>query len=262
MNENWFGHFNHWERERRYMMASPQPTQPKKSGQIVTASKFGDVTGDGFIDSIFLTATKEADSEFLRNITLIIRDGYSNSFQTFQLSENAGYNPTIWLGDLTGDKVNDILIQIDSGGSGAVIYAYVYSWQNGSMKKIFDSIEFNGQHPYHVDYANDFKANVTSVNPHKKYVLDLMYKGQEYLDEIYNSKGTLKQPIEGWVDPISGLYPVDLGRNERYSLLSMQQIAGRFHADRLGYVENLLTWNGKEFNIDPQAVCVYGETLN
>ena len=231
-------------------------------GQTIVTYKLGDVTGDGFQDLIYITADKQTDSPiFLRNITLFVRYGRTNRTEMFRLPENAGYNPTIWLGDVTGDGINDILVVIDSGGSGAIIFAYIYSMQNGQLTNIFDSIKMNEQHPYKVLYADYYRANVFSVSPPKKYTLDLQYKGEEYLNEIYNSDGTLKQPIEGWVDPISSLNPVDLARNGKYDLLGMQQIAGRYHADGLGYVENLYHWNGRKFDIVRQTVSIYGEEI-
>ncbi len=230
-------------------------------GQSIVSYKIGDVTGDGVPDIIYLTGEKQSDSPYLREITLFIKYGRSNHTEVVQLPENSGYHPTIWLGDFTGDGINDIYIAIDSGGSGAIIFAYIYSMINGRISNIFDSIKFNEQHSYHVQYINNFKATVVSDNPHKKYTLDLQYKGKEYLNEIYNPNGTLKQPIEGWVDPLSALYPVDLARNGRYHLLGMQQIAGRFHADGLGYVENLLNWDGRSFSIVRQTVAIYGQNL-
>jgi len=260
MNSNWYPNFD--PRGRGFYQAQlPMQQGPiPQTRQTIVAVKYGDVTGDRVDDTVFLTATKSEDSPFLKNITLHIRNGRTNQIQTFQLTENAGYDPTLWLGDFTGNGVNDILIQIQSGGSGGIIYAYIFANQNG-MKQIFDSIKFNEQHQYKVEYANYFKANVISENPHKRYTLDLTYKGQEYLNEIYNLNGTLKQPIEGWVDPVSGIYPIQIAQNGRYYLLTNQLIAGRYHADGLGYVENLLLYNGNEFNVVRQTVCIYGENL-
>ncbi|CAM5219551.1 hypothetical protein UACE39S_03325 [Ureibacillus acetophenoni] len=79
------------------------------------------------------------------------------------------------------------------------------------------------------------------------------------LNETYHPNGTLIQPIEGWVDPLSALYPVDIGRNGKYGLLGLQLIAGRYHADGLGYVENQLHWDGRTFSIVRQSVAIPGE---
>jgi len=228
-------------------------------GASIISYKLGDVTGDGFPDLVYLTAERQSDSPFLTNITLYVKFGRTNHIEMFRLPENVGYNPTIWLGDLTNDGVNDIFVVIDSGGSGAIIYAYIYSMQNGRIRNIFDSIKFNEQHGYKVQYEDHYKAAVFSSSPNKKYILDLQYKGEEYLNEIYHPNGTLIQPIEGWVDPLSALYPVDIGRNGKYGLLGLQLIAGRYHADGLGYVENQLHWDGRTFSIVRQSVAIPGE---
>lgn len=229
--------------------------------QQIVACKMGDVTGDRFLDSVCLTATKTSSSIFLENITLVIRNGRTQAVERFSLQENAGYNPTIWLGDFTGNRVLDILITIDSGGSGGIIFAYIFSSINGQMKEIFNSVDFSSKQKYSVDYANNYRANITSFNTKKIFTVDLQYKGQDYLSEIYNSDGTLKAPIEGWVDPISALYPIPFRRTGQYDLLAMQQIAGRYHADGLGYVEDLLQWNGQLFEVNRQTVAIYGKEL-
>lgn len=227
----------------------------------VVQVKRGDVTGDGTIDTVYLTADQMPDSPFWQNITLVVRDGRTNQYEKIDLKENAGYNPTIFLGEFTGDTVEDILIVINTGGSGGTIYAYMFSFINGGIRQVFDSESFNEKYTYNVAYKDHYKATVTSFNK-KKYTIDLMYKGAGYLAEIYNADGTLKEPIEGWVSPLSGLYPVDFDRDGTYELNTFQNIAGRYNADGLGYMENVLKWNGKEFAPDRQHVAIFGEELN
>lgn len=230
-------------------------------GQVVIDKKIGDVNGDGFMEIVYLTGEQTEGSPFWQNITLVIFNGKNNLYESIPLKENAGYNPTIFLGDFTGDHVDDILIVIDTGGSGGTIYAYVFSSLNGEMRKIFDADEYNERTKYTVNYQDHYKVIVTSSTPKKRYTLDLMYKGNEYLSEIYNKDGTLKSPIEGWVDPIGGLYPIDYARDGTYQLTALQEIAGRYHADGLGYMQNILKWDGHEFVTDQQSVSIFGEDL-
>ncbi|WP_445678062.1 hypothetical protein [Psychrobacillus sp. FSL H8-0484] len=231
------------------------------TGQEVIDLKRGDVTGDGFMDTVYLTGDKTQGSPFWQNISLNILNGKTNMYERISLKENVGYNPTIFLGDFTGDLVDDILIVIDTGGSGGIIYAYVFSSLEGQMRQVFDVEEYNEQSKYEVNYQNQYKVAVISSNPKKKYTVDLMYKGKEYLSEIYNEDGTLKEPIEGWVDPVSGLYPIDFARDGTYELTAIQKIAGRYHADGIGYVQNVLKWNGHDFVPDRQTVSIFGEDL-
>ena len=231
------------------------------TGQVVIDKKRADVTGDWFIDTIYLTGEKEEGSPFWQNITLNILYKKENILESISLKENAGYNPTIFLGDFTEDHVDDILIVIDTVGSGATVYAYVFSFIEGQMRQVFDVVEYNERTKYEVNYQNQYKVTVVRASPTKVYTLDLMYKGQEYLSEIYNADGTLKEPIDGWVDPVSGLYPIDFARDGTYELFAFQEIAGRYHADALGYVQSTLKWNGSEFISDRQNVAIFGEDL-
>jgi hypothetical protein len=228
--------------------------------RFIVTEEIGDVTGDGIPDTVFLTANQTApDSSYLNNITLNIKDGRNGQVQQIPLKENAGYDPSLFLGDFTGDKVEDILVVINSGGSGGYIYTYVFSYKDRSFKQIFDSEAFNDSKKYEVLYLDQFKAQVDSLKPAKRYILDLQYKGEEYLNEIYKKNGTLKEPLEGWVAPLSGLYPVDFERDGIYELDAYQNIAGRYSADGLGYMMNVLKWDGREFVTDRQSIAIFGE---
>lgn len=227
----------------------------------VIQTKFGDVNGDGFFDTILLTGIQKPDSPLWQHLTLHIYYGRTQQFEQLALKENIGYNPTIFLGDFTNNHIEDILVVSDTGGSGGIINAEIFSFIAGEMRQIFDAETFSNQLNFAVDFQDHYQATVQSTAPKKRYTLDLMYKGKEYLAEIYNPNGTLKQPIAGWVDPVSGLYPIDYNRDGTYELLAMQKIAGRYHADGLGFVENVLAWDGQKFTINRQSVAIEGEDL-
>ncbi|OES46584.1 hypothetical protein [Domibacillus iocasae] len=225
----------------------------------VVQVKYGNVTGDGVTDVVYLTAVQTPGSPFLQQITLVIQCRRTSQSFRIPLQENAGYHPTIFLGDFTGDRVKDILIVINTGGSGGAIYAYVFSFRNGRFNQIFEANAFNEKGEYDVRYQDHYKAEVTSKQPDKRYIVDLTTKGKDYLNEIYNPDGTLKKPIQGWVSPLSGLYPVDFERDGVYELVAYQNIAGRYSADRLGYMENVMKWNGHTFESDRQYVSIFGK---
>lgn len=227
----------------------------------VIQTKFGDINGDGLLETVLLMGTKTPDSPLWKDLTLAIFYGQTHQFEKIMLKQSVGYNPTIFLGDFTGNHLEDILAISDTGGSGGIINGEIFASINGNIRSIFDAISFNNKLKYSVNYQNQYKVAVRSMNPHKQYIIDLQYKGPDYLAEIYHQDGTLKQPIEGWVDPMSGLYPVDYERDGIYELLAYQSIAGRFHADGLGYVENILKWDGHAFTVDRQTVGIFGEDI-
>lgn len=218
----------------------------------------GDVNGDRIPDNVYLTGIKTPGSPFTQNITLVIQDGRTGKFTSIPLRENAGYNPTLFLGDFTGDGVNDILISIASGGSGGTMYYYIFSFISNIAQLLFDFNVYNEQFEYDITYQDNYKVEVISKNNNVKYIIDISYKGADYLDEIYDENGKLKQPITGFVNPLSGLYPVDFDSNGIYELLAYQKIAGRYNADSLGYVLNTLKWTTNMFVLDNQYVAIFG----
>lgn len=224
----------------------------------IVAVAQGDVTGDRVLDNVYLKGKKETNSPFIQDITLVVRDGRTKKTTEVPLNQNAGYNPTLFLGDFSKNGISDILIIIQSGGSGAFTYDYVYSFVNNMPRLMFDSNTYREETQYSIIYKDNYLVEVTSKQNNAKYFISLAYKDEEYLNEIYNSDGTLKEPIEGFVNPISSLFPVDVDSNNTYELLAFQKIAGRYNADALGYIQNFLRWDINRFTLFNQYIGIYG----
>ncbi|MEG0774670.1 VCBS repeat-containing protein [Clostridium sp.] len=221
----------------------------------------GDVNGDKVPDGVFLTGIPTASSQFIEDITLVVKDGKTGKLIRVPLSENAGYNPRVFLGDFNGDAVKDIFISIDSGGSGAIMYHYIYSFIDDIPMLIFDFNAYNEEYEYQITYMDNYRVEAISTANNEKYIIDISLRDQEYLNEIYNNSGTLKEPISGFVNPLSGLYPVDFDSDGVYELLAYQKIAGRYNADSLGYFLNTLKWQEDKFTLYNQSVAIWGADM-
>jgi hypothetical protein len=129
---------------------------------------------------------------------------------------------------------------------------------NNNPQLLFDFSVYNEQFQYDVNYQDNYKVKVVSKINNLTYLIDISLRDPEYLSEIYNANGKLKSPIEGFVNPLSGLYPVDFDSNGVYELLAYQKIAGRYNADALGYVLNTLAWKNDRFVLQNQNVAIGG----
>jgi hypothetical protein len=218
----------------------------------------GDVNGDRIPDNVYLTGIKTPASPFTQNIILNVQDGRTGEVKSVPLRENAGYNPTLFLGDFTGNGVDDIFMSIATGGSGGIMYHYIYSFVENTPQLLFDFNVYNEQYQYEVSYQDNYKVEVISKIYNKWYIIDISTKGAEYLNEIYDENGKLKSPITGFVNPLSGLYPVDFDSNKVYELLAYQKIAGRYNADSLGYILNTLGWLDNRFVLQNQYAAIFG----
>lgn len=221
----------------------------------------GDVTGDGVPDFVTLRGTLAANSVYVEDLMLTIQDGRSGRTRRFPVKFSGGYSPTLFLGDFTGDGINNILIRMDTGGSGAITNNVLYSYKNNSLLILFDSDVYNVQYAYEVEYLDHYLVKVVSRRNHTMYLISIAYKGREYLDAIYDEDGRLRHPIQGVVSPLSGLFPVDIERNGVYELFAYQQISGQFMADGLGTVQNILHWKAMHFELMSQTVGIYGGAI-
>ncbi|AEI46366.1 hypothetical protein [Paenibacillus mucilaginosus] len=228
------------------------------SRPVVLDVKQGDVTGDGIPDTVYLYGTKSQEpSGFADGITLVIQDGRTHYRTTVNLRNNAGYGARLFLGDFTGDRTADILVTIDSGGSGGYVYAYLYSFRNHRLRELFDAEKYSRSSKFKVNYENGYKVSVASPQLDVLFTLDISHKGAEYLSPYYREDGELKQPVQGEVLALGALYPmVTDPAGIRYDLMSLQRIIGTYNADTLGYVQNLLTWKGTAFHSSRLSVAI------
>lgn len=227
------------------------------------AMKYGDIDGDGLVDRVFIVGNKPfgLSSPMVGDIQLIIEQNKTKEKKFFSLSENSGYEPSLFLGDFTGDGFDDIMVAINSGGSGGMIYAYLYTYKNGTFQKIFDSEEFNRIMKYDVTYQNDYLVSVTNFNLKQNYTFDISSRDDEYLSSIYDSNKKLKKAVHGEVAPLSGLYPIDYERDGIFELNALQKVSGLYQADGFGYVETVLKWNGDHFIANRQYLVLFGSEL-
>ncbi|QAS52019.1 VCBS repeat-containing protein [Halobacillus litoralis] len=233
--------------------------QPAGTSNIFAFAQ-GDVNGDYIQDQVYLVGQKTSDSPYITDITLIIQDGRSNLFYNVPLKTNMGYQPRLFLGDFTGDGTDDILISMDSGGSGGFGYYYLYSFVNNQPMVLFDYETFDETYKYVVNYQDQYKVEVINQTLNLSFIIDLSNRDQEYLDGIYNQDGTLKAPLQGWVSGLNQLYPVDFDGDGVYDLYALQRIVGQYNADGLGLVQTPLSWDGQRFSsfFDNQYAAVLG----
>lgn len=232
----------------------------------VICSQWGDVNGDGIADDVYLTGNQTSDSPFIQNIHLHIHDGHTHRTYTIPLKQNAGYNPTIFLGDFTGNGIKDILVSIDSGGSGAFTYDYLYSFVNNQAHLLYDNEWFVNTYSKdtEVNYEDGYKVRIINRSIGKEYVLDISDRDQDYLDQIYDTNGQLLKPIQGNVMGVSGAYPIDLQRDGIYEIWPFQRVTGLYNADGLGYLQTPLNWNKEASKFVPlyQLAAIFGTDLS
>jgi len=217
--------------------------------------KTGDVTGDGIIDYVYLVGKKTSpDAVFADKIELIIYDGKTNQLLNNKLENAAGYNSHLFLSNFSTKQRLDILINIDTGGSGKYILAYLYTISENSFEVLFNSGNFNKKSKYKAEFKENFKVLVSGngYGNNVTFITDLSGKSKFYINNgVYTESGRLIKPLEGGVLGLGALVPhANDYASVLYQLLAYQRIIGRNNADNLGAVQTYIKWNGKEFTFD------------
>lgn len=226
--------------------------------QLLIDEKIGDVTGDFIPDRVRLYGDKESDSPYITNLTLEIEDGDTGLIVDL-ITELSGYNPTLFLADFTKDQVKDIKLSMETGGSGGYGTFVLYSFMEDEWKVIFDSDSYNELYQYKVNYHDYYSVSIENVMFDMLFILDISDKGYDYVLQYYNVNGRLIKPIQGEVLALGSLIPVVTNeKDDYYDLLALQRIIGTTNSDTLGYIENLLSWDGNRFVIIRMMVLIPG----
>ncbi len=220
------------------------------------ATAHGDLTGDGKPETIYLTGMQRTGSAAWQRIRLEIMDGATGRITRLPLWPDVGYDPRLFAGNLTGGGKLDLLVSIASGGSGGITAYTIFAFMDGAYRRVFDTEE--DQLSYRVNYEDHFAVRAESLDNGRAYLIDIAGRDREYLAELYDENGVLRQPAEGFVDPISLLVPADIDQDGVLELLAWQRISGLYHADALGDFINTLAWNGQRFALAGQTVGILG----
>lgn len=220
------------------------------------AIAIGDVTGDRRADTVRMTGVKAGNSSAWEQLRLEVQLGCNCQAVSLPLTADAGFEPRLLLSPLTGSNKLDILALVLSGGSGAILYFALYTYENGAFRLALDNEKYEQMYAYAVTYQNRYVAQVRSLQNGAAYRIDLSSKGQTYLDTFYGADGQLKTPTEGFVSPASVVSPIAFSGSVQMELMTWQLISGSYRADALGYVINVLRWSDGAFELYEQTVGV------
>lgn len=210
--------------------------------------EIGDVTGDKLLDRVYVVAINPRDeSEFADDVKIIIKDGKTEARTEIKVPSSSGYRPSIELRDVRGNGIKDIVFSMFATGSGENTYIYIYSFEDGKVKTLFNYDDFNNKNKFTVTYINGYKVKVISEFAKKEYTIDISDKCPSYLNPIYKSDGTVKGQLKGAVSNLTAMYPIDVYNNNIYSLMGFNKIVGLNLLDVLGQIQTYLRWNGREF---------------
>ncbi|MEW9699349.1 hypothetical protein [Paenibacillus sp. SI8] len=216
------------------------PVGPNASqGQLLQTREI-DVTGDGKPDNVALFGTKQDNASPYFTKLFIVVSGPSQTQVVIPLE--GGYNPQLGFCDVNGDRVPEIYVSAETGGSGGLSYYYLYTLKNNVPTAIPLPDPLHVQATFKNNYVVKLKIGETG----KSYKIDIKDKKADYDRFGVYKNGRLIKPIIVDVNPYGLLQPIDTNGDGVCELKGIQRITGIANADTIGYVTSLWKWeNGK-----------------
>ncbi|TZE82426.1 hypothetical protein [Calorimonas adulescens] len=233
-------------------MAESNVSQTNTGKTTVIATSSEDVTGDGVKDGIILIGTRAYGDNlvFFTNINVRIIDSANNRVIDAGISGLAGYDPKLFIGDFTGDKIKDIMISAPTGGSGGIIDNRIVSVSGGIPKVIFEEKDNSGL-AITGKFVDGFKADIKVEQLGMEFTIDLQAFKDMYIEGgTYSKDGKLLIDVEPWIDPFSTLDPVDYDGDGTYCLHGYQSISGVAHVNRISNVESIWKYSDGRWVIE------------
>lgn len=232
---------------------------PNQKSVIIT--KIGNVKGKREEDIIYLLGNVEGKGKnaVYSNMQIIVSDGENGSMIDINLRGIRGYNPKIALENFKIDKNKEILFTIEDKENNGYIIGEMYSIDSDKEVKIFDTGYYKRGEIYQVLYQDNYKVNLVDINTNINYLIDISKKDKAYLNNIYDSNGKLKKEIFGKVLPVSEISPINLSRNDKIDILSIQKIIGINENDILGNLNCILSFKDIKFEKINSFVTILGE---
>ncbi len=165
---------------------------------------------------------------------------------TVKLPNIGGYNSKLFIGDFTGDKVDDVLVTVPSGGSGGYVEHRIVTFV-GEPIIIFGEKENSGIAATG-RFIDGFKVELTIDATKRKATVDVSNKNGGYINaNLYNADGKLLHPQNVSITPLEELSPVDPDFNGMYEIRGIQRVIGIYNADTVAYIYSIWKYENQKW---------------
>lgn len=213
-----------------------------------------DVTGDSLKDRVILVGNKIHGSEdiFADDLKIVVEDGKSDNYYQASYESFAGYEAKLFLGDFTGDKVKDVMVNAPTGGSGGIVNHLIASFKDGNSRILFSAKDNKGVEVAG-EFLDNYKVKLSVLNlpgDKKEIIIDQSEKKELYIKQnIYNSQGELIKKIKPYSYPFSSLEAVDYNLDGVFELRGDQRVVGAYGADGVAFVHSLWKYQDSDWNL-------------
>ncbi len=216
--------------------------------QIIIKEVEVDLTGDKKVENVILSGSQKEGSPLYENIKITVSDNKTGlTLFSITPTTNFGYEPTIMLGDFTGDGLPELFYGA-SNASCDLGYYYLYSF----IDKVSTLYDYESDFCLYKAVFRDW-YNLEIFNSVNSYKIDISKK--DYLHSIYK-EGQLINSLNGEISKVSKVSPYYDADKEIYMLSVARRITGLYPLDVIGYLVENYSYEGSEASIKESCLVV------
>ncbi|MDU4861192.1 MAG: hypothetical protein E6356_08230 [Terrisporobacter othiniensis] len=232
--------------------------------KVIIDVAYGSITNKYSDDSVVLVGEFHDEKNNHANSLQLVINRENDLPITVNVPYN-GYNMQLFVGDFTGDKIDNIMIrgeyenpQIYKDGHDNLIsyeLGVIYKYESEKLIEIFNMEKYKNNNLACAKFKSNYRTSVSCGK--KKYLIDLSTRPKEYLNKIYDEDKTVKTNLKPTLDNPSEIFPIKVVFSDCYNLLIYQRIVGINNSDVIGTIETLINLNNNNINIIYEGLLSY-----
>lgn len=232
--------------------------------KVIIDVAYGSITNKYSDDSVVLVGEFHDEKSNHANSLQLVINRENDLPITVNVPYN-GYNMQLFVGDFTGDKIDNIMIrgeyenpQIYKDGHDNLIsyeLGVIYKYESEKLIEIFNMEKYKNNNLACAKFKSNYRTSVSCGK--KKYLIDLSARPKEYLNKIYDEDKKVKTNLKPTLDNPSEIFPMKVVFSDCYNLLIYQRIVGINNSDVIGTIETLINLNNNNINIIYEGLLSY-----
>ena len=232
--------------------------------KVIIDVAYGSITNKYSDDSVVLIGEFHDEKSNHANSLQLVINRENDLPITVNVPYN-GYNMQLFVGDFTGDKIDNIMIrgeyenpQIYKDGHDNLIsyeLGVIYKYESEKLIEIFNMKKYKNNNLACAKFKSNYRTSVSCGK--KKYLIDLSTRPKEYLNKIYDEDKRVKTNLKPTLDNPSEIFPIKEVFSDCYNLLIYQRIVGINNSDVIGTIETLINLNNNNINIIYEGLLSY-----
>lgn len=171
---------------------------------------------------------------------------------TDQDANNGSYSDTLYIADVDGDGIDEIIVQQTvgmSGGAGSYL-SRVFKVEEEKIREIFTSVLQESSDAdwtvwntgFTSEFLNDYKLRISNEAVNYRTTIDI---SNRYAAEFFDQDGKGKSRMGILCDSFREFAPKDVDNDGIYELICLQYVSLADHSDYIGDAKTILKYNVK-----------------